>query len=115
MDQSGNLVPRRAGNLVAEALADTRVVTLNGARQAGKSTLEEGGDIIVLASASVIRNLLEAGELDRLGITLCPELVGGSARLFDDGPAGSSWSLTDVNGTESGAICLLYDRIRAGQ
>lgn len=76
---------------------------------------EEGGDIIVLASASVIRNLLQAGELDRLGITLCPELVGGSARLFDDGPAGSSWSLTDVNGTESGAICLLYERIRAGQ
>jgi dihydrofolate reductase len=74
---------------------------------------EEGGDIIVLASASVIRNLLQAGELDRLGITLCPELVGGSARLFDDGPAGSSWSLTDVNGTESGAICLLYERIRA--
>jgi dihydrofolate reductase len=36
------------------------------------SSNEEGGDIIVLASASVIRNLLEAGELDRLGITLCP-------------------------------------------
>ena len=39
MDHTGNLVPRRAESLVAEALADTRVVTLNGARQAGKSTL----------------------------------------------------------------------------
>lgn len=76
---------------------------------------EEGGDIVVLASASVIRNLLEAGELDRLSITLCPELVGGGARLFDDDPAGSSWSLADMNGTESGAICLLYDRIRVGK
>ena len=76
---------------------------------------QQGGDIIVLASASIIRSLLEAGELDRLSITLCPELVGGGAHLFDDGPAGSSWSLTDMNGTESGAICLLYDRIRAGQ
>lgn len=33
------LVPRRAESLVTEALADTRVVLVNGARQAGKSTL----------------------------------------------------------------------------
>lgn len=33
------LVPRRAASLLHEALSDTRVVTLNGARQAGKSTL----------------------------------------------------------------------------
>src|SRR5215468_536350 len=30
---------RHAEQLVGEALADTRVVTINGARQAGKSTL----------------------------------------------------------------------------
>lgn len=34
-----DLVPRRAEELVSEALADTRVVLVNGARQAGKSTL----------------------------------------------------------------------------
>jgi uncharacterized protein len=34
-------VPRRAASLVEEALADTRVVILNGARQVGKSTLAE--------------------------------------------------------------------------
>jgi predicted AAA+ superfamily ATPase len=33
------LVPRHAESLVLEALADTRVVLVNGARQAGKSTL----------------------------------------------------------------------------
>ena len=33
------LIPRRAEDLVTEALADTRVVLINGARQAGKSTL----------------------------------------------------------------------------
>lgn len=33
------LVSRRAEALVAEALTDTRVVLVNGARQAGKSTL----------------------------------------------------------------------------
>jgi len=73
---------------------------------------EEGGDIVVLASSSVIRDLIEAGELDRLSITLCPELVGAGARLFGDGPAGSSWSLTEVTPAASGALCLLYDLIR---
>ncbi|HET8657660.1 MAG TPA: ATP-binding protein [Micromonosporaceae bacterium] len=36
------LVPRRAASPVTEALADTRVVLVNGARQAGKSTLVRG-------------------------------------------------------------------------
>ena len=81
-------------------------------RSSGGCASQEGGDIVVLASASVIRALLEAGELDRLSITLCPELVGAGARLFGDGPAGSSWSLTEVTPTGSGALCLLYDLIR---
>lgn len=34
-----DLIPRHAQALVSEALADTRVVLVNGARQAGKSTL----------------------------------------------------------------------------
>lgn len=71
---------------------------------------QDGGDIVVLASSSVIRALLAAGELDRLSITLCPELVGGGVQLFDDTVNPASWSLTDSTPTESGALCLLYDR-----
>ncbi|MDQ4118023.1 MAG: ATP-binding protein [Actinomycetota bacterium] len=39
MSELAGLVPRRAEALVTEALTDTRVVLVNGARQAGKSTL----------------------------------------------------------------------------
>ncbi len=39
MVDAPDLMPREAAALVNEALGDTRVVTLNGARQAGKSTL----------------------------------------------------------------------------
>jgi hypothetical protein len=35
-----------------------------------------------------VTSLLEAGELDRLSITLCPELVGTGARFFGDGAGG---------------------------
>ena len=73
---------------------------------------EPGGDIIVLSSASIIRCLLHAGELDRLSITLCPAISGGGARLFGDGLPASSWSLTGTTATGSGAICLRYDRIQ---
>ena len=72
-----------------------------------------GGDIVVLSSSSVIRQLLEADAIDRLSITLCPETVGGGARLFDDDVRTSgSWRLTDHTITETGALCLLYDRVR---
>ena len=90
----------------------SRVVADDPAEVVRRLRKEEGGDIVVLASGSVIRALLEAGELDRLSITLCPELVGAGARLFGDGPAGSSWSLTEVTPASSGALCLLYDLIR---
>jgi len=90
----------------------SRVVADDPAEVVRRLRKEEGGDIVVLASSSVIRDLIEAGELDRLSITLCPELVGAGARLFGDGPAGSSWSLTEVTPAASGALCLLYDLIR---
>ena len=38
---AADYVPRRAAGLVSEALGDTRVVIINGARQVGKSTLAE--------------------------------------------------------------------------
>lgn len=41
MRRAGDYLPRRAADLVLDALADTRVVVVNGARQVGKSTLAE--------------------------------------------------------------------------
>ncbi|HEX2312549.1 MAG TPA: dihydrofolate reductase family protein [Thermomonospora sp.] len=74
---------------------------------------QPGGDIVVLNSRSVISALLDAGEVDRLTVTLCPEVVGGGARFFDDTVPASSWSLTDLATTGTGAICLTYDKVRA--
>jgi dihydrofolate reductase len=74
--------------------------------------LQAGGDIIVLASSSIIKRLLQADVLDRLSFTLCPEIAGGGARLFEDGLPPSSWALRQSTVTESGAISLLYDRVR---
>ncbi|MEO3926897.1 dihydrofolate reductase family protein [Micromonosporaceae bacterium B7E4] len=91
---------------------NSRIADADPAETVRQLRQQPGGDIIALASSSVIKALLAADALDRLSITLCPELVGGGAHLFADGLPATSWSLTDLSTTESGAICLLYDRIR---
>jgi dihydrofolate reductase len=93
---------------------NSRIVDADPATVVEELRQQKGGDIMVLASASVIKSLLPADALDRLSITLCPEVAGGGARLFDDGLPSSSWSLRQSAVTESGALCLLYDRVRKG-
>jgi dihydrofolate reductase len=93
---------------------NSRILNADPAGVVRELQKQPGGDIIVLASHSLIRSLLQADALDRLSITLCPEVAGGGARLFEDGLPASSWSLCQSTPTESGALCLLYDRIRKG-
>jgi dihydrofolate reductase len=94
---------------------NSRIVDADPATVVRDLQQQDGGDIIVLASGSVIKSLLRADALDRLSITLCPEVAGGGARLFEDGLPSSSWSLRQSAVTESGALCLLYDRVREGK
>jgi dihydrofolate reductase len=95
------------------AWPNSRIVADDPAAEVRRLRTQNGGDIIVLASASVIRNLVAAGEVDRLSITLCPAFAGGGARLFGDDLPSSAWSLAEATPTDSGAICLLYNRIQA--
>jgi dihydrofolate reductase len=94
---------------------NSRIVDADPATIIEELRQQEGGDIIVLSSSSVIKSLLRADVLDRLSITLCPEVAGDGARLFEDGLPSSSWTLRHSAVTESGALCLLYDRIREGK
>ena len=91
---------------------NSRIVDADPAAVVNELKKRPGGDIIVLASNSVIRSLLQADVLDCLSITLCPEVAGGGARLFEDGLPASSWSLRQSTTTESNALCLIYDRVR---
>jgi dihydrofolate reductase len=98
--------------LTSSDWANTRIVDEDAAEVVRGLRKEEGADIVVLASGSVLRALLAADELDRLSITLCPQIVGGGTRLFDDGLPGTAWVLRDMATSADGAICLLYDRVR---
>jgi dihydrofolate reductase len=101
-----------SSTLTEAAWQNSRIASTDPATTVKELRRQDGGDIVVLASSSVIRALLVADELDRLSVTLCPELVGGGGRLFDETIPAASWTLTDSTPTESGALCLLYDRVR---
>jgi dihydrofolate reductase len=102
-----------SSTLTDAAWSNSRIVDSDLAGTLESLKRDDGGDIIVLASSSVIKALLRADLLDRLSITLCPELPGAGARLFDDGVPASSWTLADSTVTATGALCLLYDRARS--
>ena len=72
----------------------------------------EGGDILVLSSASVIKALLAADQVDRLALTVFPVFLGGGPRLFDDGLPAGQWTLTSQTAGEHGTLALIYDRVR---
>src|SRR5215211_8122820 len=99
---------------IAEGSVPNTTVTSDPPAQVVSDLRDEpDGDIIVLASISVIRQLLEADAVDRLSIMLCPETSGGGERLFDDTVLQrGEWTLATHKGTETGAIVLDYDRKR---
>lgn len=90
-----------------------RIVNADPADVVRELREQDGGDIIVQNSLSLIRALLAADEVDRISMVLCPELSGGGVRLFEDGFPSTSWSLTNLTTADTGAVVLVYDRIRA--
>ncbi|WP_328583493.1 dihydrofolate reductase family protein [Streptomyces sp. NBC_00370] len=72
----------------------------------------EGGDILVLSSASVIKALLAADQVDRLALNVFPVFLGGGPRLFDDGLPAGQWTLASQEAGEHGTLALVYDRVR---
>jgi dihydrofolate reductase len=90
----------------------TTVVDKPTAEVATDLAATEGGDILVLSSASVIKALLAADRVDRLALTIFPVFLGGGPRLFDDGLPAGKWALTSQAAGEHGTLALVYDRIR---
>jgi dihydrofolate reductase len=90
---------------------NTWVLDVDPAQVAAQLRRQRGGDVLVL-SGTLISRLLAVDALDRLAIVWCPELLGGGARLFDDGLPRSRWTLTSSTVSDTGANCTTYDRVR---
>ncbi|MGW0477918.1 dihydrofolate reductase family protein [Nonomuraea sp. NPDC003214] len=89
-----------------------RVVNAPAADVVAELRAQEGGDILVNSSASVIKPLLAADLVDRLYLMIFPEIAGGGQRLFEDGLPATSWKLTRQETGAMGEMALIYDRAR---
>ena len=90
----------------------TRVVNAPTADVVAELKADGEGDILVNTSASVIKALLAADLIDRLYLLICPEIVGGGERLFEDGLPGSKWTVTHQETGKLGETAVVYDRVR---
>ncbi|MDI3405197.1 dihydrofolate reductase family protein [Streptomyces cavernicola] len=89
----------------------TTIVDKPTAEAADDLKATEGGDILVLSSASVIKALLAADKVDRMALTVFPLFLGGGPRLFDDGLPAGKWELVSQTADAHGTLALIYDRI----
>lgn len=90
----------------------TRIVNAPVAEVVAELKADGKGDILANTSPSITKALLSADLLDRLYLTVIPEIAGGGMRLFDDGLPPSKWTLTHQETGDLGAMALVYDRLR---
>ncbi len=90
----------------------SRIVNAPTAEVADELKAQDGGDIVVFASASVITALLKADRVDRLALTIFPKVLGGGPSIFPDGVPALDWTLVSDTHGDDGTIALVYDRAR---
>jgi dihydrofolate reductase len=90
--------------------SNSRIADRGPAEEVKRLRDTEGGDIVVVNSSSIMRQLMLANQLDRLVIDLVPEIAGDGARLFEDVLPSSSWALSSSTVADDGTVLLTYDR-----
>jgi dihydrofolate reductase len=69
---------------------------------------EEGGDIALSGSVSVVRQLLAAGLLDELHLLVHPIAVRKGMRLFEEGDSSIPLKLISSQTFQTGVVSLVY-------
>jgi dihydrofolate reductase len=67
-----------------------------------------GQELLVIGSAHLTANLMQAGLLDELRIMVCPIVLGQGRSLFEDLKTQVSLSLMSVRQFDSGTLVLTY-------
>jgi dihydrofolate reductase len=74
---------------------------------------EDGGDLLVIGSAELVKTLVEHDLVDEFRMMIDPLIVGGGKRLFPDDGAMNELKLLDSEATETGAILATYAATKA--
>jgi dihydrofolate reductase len=78
------------------------------AAELAKLKAETGKAIQVPGSPKLVGSLLQAGLLDELSLTICPEIVGSGMRLFDEVTDSAKMKVERSRILSNGAISVTY-------
>jgi dihydrofolate reductase len=78
------------------------------AEELGRLKQQDGKNINISGSVTLIRSLLHDGLLDELRLQLFPVVVGSGARLFEGYDSRLGLSLADSQTFETGVVNLIY-------
>jgi dihydrofolate reductase len=78
------------------------------ADEVGALKEQDGGDILVAGSASLVRGLTDLGLVDEYRLMMFPIALGVGKRLFDGISDAVALALTDVTPLKSGTVILTY-------
>jgi dihydrofolate reductase len=71
---------------------------------------QDGGDILVAGSASLVRGLTDLGLVDEYRLMVFPIVLGSGKRLFDGVIDATTLRLVDAKPLQSGTVILTYQR-----
>jgi dihydrofolate reductase len=74
---------------------------------------DDGGDILMYGSPTLMRTLAAHGLVDEYKLWIHPIILGGGTRLFADGFDKSSLELVDVKSLSTGVVILTYRPARS--
>lgn len=103
--------------VVSDSLSDDEM-TWNTTRIPGGEALarirelkeKDGGDLLVMGSATLARALVEADLVDELRLAIEPVLVGGGKRIFSESGDLRTFELVSVTTSEKGVNACVYRR-----
>jgi len=75
---------------------------------------QQGGDLLVMGSASLARSLFEAGLVDEVRLMIEPILLGGGKRVFVDDGCSRPLELMGATTTETGVLVCSYRPVDRG-
>jgi len=88
--------------------ANSSLLTGDLAEELTRLKQQQGGDIILLGSPSLVPELLDRRLLDELTLTVCPIVVGGDRRLFDKATDRLHFRVRESATLTNGVLVITY-------
>jgi dihydrofolate reductase len=86
---------------------EARIVAGNASEEVRRLKEEDGGDIVVWGSFTLVRSLLEDGLVDEFHLWMCPVVLGTGTRLFPEGKEAMPMELLETR-TRDGVVSLRF-------